>query len=60
MSHHVIRKRKDVVFLFLITSLKDMEKYPDREILSQYKGQQAMENIFPFIKDPALVEAYCE
>jgi transposase len=43
----------------LITSLKDMEKYPDREILSQYKGQQAVENIFKFIKDPALVGAYC-
>src|SRR5665811_1730442 len=43
----------------LITSLKDMEKYPDREILSQYKGQQAVENIFKFIKDPTLVGAYC-
>lgn len=43
----------------LITTLKDMEKYPDREILSQYKGQQAVENIFKFIKDPALVGAYC-
>jgi len=43
----------------LITTLKDIEKYPDREILSQYKGQQAVENIFKFIKDPALVGAYC-
>jgi Transposase len=43
----------------LITSLKDMEKYPDREILSQYKGQQVVENIFKFIKDPTLVGAYC-
>jgi len=36
-----------------------MEKYPDREILFQYKGQQSVENIFKFIKDPALVGAYC-
>ena len=43
----------------LITTLKDIEKYPDREILSQYKGQQAVENIFKFIKDPTLVGAYC-
>src|SRR5665811_915370 len=43
----------------LITTLKDMEKYPDRKILSQYKGQQAVENIFKFIKDPTLVGAYC-
>jgi transposase len=43
----------------LITTLKDMEKYPDREILYQYKGQQAVENIFKFIKDPTLVGAYC-
>ncbi len=43
----------------LITTLKDMEKYPDREILSQYKGQQVVENIFKFIKDPTLVGAYC-
>ncbi len=43
----------------LITTLRDMEKYPDREILSQYKGQQSVENIFKFIKDPALVGAYC-
>src|SRR5659263_265206 len=26
---------------------------------SQYKGQQAVENIFKFIKDPTLVGAYC-
>ena len=43
----------------LITTLRDIEKYPDREILSQYKGQQSVENIFKFIKDPALVGAYC-
>jgi transposase len=43
----------------LITTLRDMEKYPDRKILSQYKGQQSVENIFKFIKDPALVGAYC-
>ncbi len=43
----------------LITTLRDMEKYPDRETLSQYKGQQAVENIFKFIKDPTLVGAYC-
>ena len=24
----------------MITTLRDIEKYPDREILSQYKGQQ--------------------
>jgi transposase len=36
-----------------------MEKYPDREILFQYKGQQSVENIFKFIKDPSLVGAYC-
>jgi hypothetical protein len=36
-----------------------MEKYPDREILSQYKGQQSVENISKFIKYPALVGAYC-
>jgi transposase len=43
----------------LITTLRDMEKYSDREILSQYKGQQSVENVFKFIKDPALVGAYC-
>jgi transposase len=53
------REQERCGLFVLITSLKDMEKYPDREILSQYKGQQAVENIFKFIKDPALVGAYC-
>ncbi len=43
----------------LITTLRDTEKYPDREVLSQYKGQQSVENIFKFIKDPTFVGAYC-
>jgi Transposase len=53
------RERERCGLFVLITTLKDMEKYPDREILSQYKGQQSVENIFKFIKDPALVGAYC-
>lgn len=53
------REQERCGLFVLITTLKDMEKYPDREILSQYKGQQAVENIFKFIKDPALVGAYC-
>lgn len=53
------REQKKCGLFVLITTLKDMEKYPDREILSQYKGQQSVENIFKFIKDPALVGAYC-
>lgn len=53
------REQKRCGLFVLITTLKDMEKYPDREILSQYKGQQSVENIFKFIKDPALVGAYC-
>ncbi len=43
----------------LITSLLNMLTYPDREILSQYKGLQAAENIFKFLKDPTFVGAYC-
>jgi transposase len=53
------REQERCGLFVLITTLKDMEKYPDREILSQYKGQQAVENIFKFIKDPTLVGAYC-
>ncbi len=53
------QERERCGLFVLITSLKDIEKYPDREILSQYKGQQAVENIFKFIKDPTLVGAYC-
>jgi len=53
------REQERCGLFVLITTLKDMEQYPDREILSQYKGQQAVENIFKFIKDPALVGAYC-
>ena len=53
------REQERCGLFVLITTLKDMEKYPDREILHQYKGQQAVENIFKFIKDPTLVGAYC-
>ncbi|MCX9079342.1 MAG: IS1634 family transposase [Candidatus Methanoperedens sp.] len=53
------REQERCGLFVLITTLKDMEKYPDREILSQYKGQQAVENVFKFIKDPTLVGAYC-
>ena len=53
------REQERCGLFVLITTLKDMEKYLDREILSQYKGQQAVENIFKFIKDPTLVGAYC-
>ena len=34
-------------------------EYLDKEILSQYKGQQSVENIFKFLKDPTFVGAYC-
>jgi transposase len=53
------QERERCGLFVLITTLKEMEKYPDREILFQYKGQQSVENIFKFIKDPALVGAYC-
>jgi transposase len=53
------RERERCGLFVLITTLRDMEKYPDREILSQYKGLQSVENVFKFIKDPALVGAYC-
>ena len=53
------REQERCGLFVLITTLKDMKKYPDREILSQYKGQQAVENVFKFIKDPTLVGAYC-
>jgi transposase len=53
------REQERCGLFVLITTLKEMEKYPDREILSQYKGQQAVENVFKFIKDPTLVGAYC-
>lgn len=53
------REQERCGLFVLITTLKNMDKYPDREILSQYKGQQSVENIFKFIKDPALVGAYC-
>lgn len=53
------RERERCGLFVLITTLKELEKYPDREILSQYKGQQSVENVFKFIKDPALVGAYC-
>ena len=59
MSQLCNREQERCGLFVLITTLKDMEKYPDREILSQYKGQQAVENIFKFIKDPTLVGAYC-
>jgi transposase len=37
----------------------NINDYPDKEILSQYKGQQSVENIFKFLKDPTFVGAYC-
>jgi transposase len=53
------REQEKCGIFVLITTLMNMEMYPDREILSQYKGQQAVENIFKFLKDPTLVGAYC-
>jgi transposase len=53
------QERERCGLFVLITTLKEMEKYPDQEILFQYKGQQSVENIFKFIKDPSLVGAYC-
>lgn len=53
------REQERCGLFVLITTLRDIEKYSDREILSQYKGQQSVENVFKFIKDPALVGAYC-
>ncbi len=53
------REQEKCGIFVLITTLMNTETYPDREILSQYKGQQAVENIFKFLKDPTLVGAYC-
>ena len=43
----------------LITTLKDIEKYPARTILKRYKGQYYVERIFKFIKDPSWVGSFC-
>ena len=43
----------------LITTLKDVQEYPGRYILEQYKGQYDVERIFRFIKNPAWVGAFC-
>lgn len=53
------REQEKCGIFVLITTLMNVERYPDREILSQYKGQQSVENIFKFLKDPTLVGAYC-
>ncbi len=58
-DHAYKREQEKCGIFVLITTLMNMEMYPDREILSQYKGQQAVENIFKFLKDPTLVGAYC-
>ena len=55
---YAIEKEKCGLFI-LITTLMDVDEYPDKEILSQYKGQQSVENIFKFLKDPTFVGAYC-
>ena len=55
---YAIEKEKCGLFV-LITTLMNINDYPDKEILSQYKGQQSVENIFKFLKDPTFVGAYC-
>lgn len=39
----------------LITNLMDAEKYPDREVLKEYKEQNAVERQFRFLKQPFLL-----
>ena len=43
----------------LITSLRDCQAYPARDILAEYKEQYTAERAFRFIKDPTWVGAFC-
>ena len=43
----------------LITSLRDRQRRPARDILAEYKEQHTAERAFRFIKDPTWVGAFC-
>ncbi|GCC10892.1 hypothetical protein IPdc08_00930 [archaeon] len=43
----------------LITTLMDVKKYPAKLVLEKYKGQENVERIFKFIKNPAWIGAFC-
>jgi len=43
----------------LITSLRDDQAHPARDILAEYKEQHTAERAFRFIKDPTWVGAFC-
>jgi transposase len=43
----------------LITTLMDHKKYPAKLLLEKYKGQDQVERIFRFIKNPAWIGAFC-
>jgi transposase len=47
---------KDLASTFvLITNLQDTAAYPDREVLKEYKEQNAVERQFRFLKQPVLL-----
>lgn len=48
------KKARESCFV-LMTNVADKERFPDREILRQYKDQQLAEQQFSFIKDPKVV-----
>lgn len=55
-DENAMGREKDLASTFvLITNLMDAEKYPDREVLKEYKEQNAVERQFSFLKQPFLL-----
>jgi len=55
-DREAMAREKDLASTFvLITNLMDTKAYPDREILKEYKEQNAIERQFRFLKQPLLL-----
>ncbi|MGB9851225.1 MAG: IS1634 family transposase [Moorellaceae bacterium] len=55
-DREAMAREKDLASTFvLITNLMDTQAYPDREVLKEYKEQNAVERQFRFLKQPFLL-----
>ena len=48
------RKKRESCFV-VVTSLDDTDEWPSKQVLREYKEQQAVERRFPVVKDPKRV-----